>query len=319
MKTFSYERAESVEAAAARAVDPGVKLIAGGTNLLDLMKLGVEAPAHLVDIGRLPLRDIGETADGGISLGALATNAVVAHHPRIRAEYPVLARAILAGASPQLRNKATVGGNLLQRTRCPFFQDRSKPCNKRKPGSGCAAIGSQSRAGAVLGASEACIATHPSDMAVALTALGAIVATADATGARRRRPIVDLYRLPGGRPDLDTTLGRGEIVTGVELPPPPTGRQVFEKARDRASFAFAVVSVAVVGQATGEIRAVLGGVAHRPWLAEAAAATLARDGSAQEAAEAELAPARAHGGNDFKITLARRMLAAALVDAQVTQ
>lgn len=314
MKAFTYERAASVEAAAARAAEPGVKLIAGGTNLLDLMKLQIEAPSHLVDIGRLPLREIADTPEGGLRIGALATNSAVANDTRVRRSYSMLARAVLAGASPQLRNKATTAGNLLQRTRCVYFYDPSKPCNKRAPGTGCSAIGGLNRMNAILGTSEACIAAHPSDMAVALTALNATVETVNAAGARRSRPIGDLHRLPGEDPQRDTNLAAGELITAVTLPPPPKGRQLYRKSRDRASYAFALVSVAAVADGEGGVTASLGGVAHKPWTADVARSAVAGGATPDAAADAELKPARGFGENDFKIPLARRMLASALAD-----
>ena len=307
MKAFRYERAESLAGAAARAAEPGVKVIAGGTNLLDLMKLQIEAPEHLVDIGRLPLAAIEDTTDGGLRIGALATNSAVAHDRRVRERWPVLARAILAGASPQLRNKATTAGNLLQRTRCVYFYDVSKPCNKRAPGAGCAALGGLNRMNAVLGTSEHCIAAHPSDMAVALTALDATVETATGDGGGRSIAMADVHTLPGDTPQVETVLSPGELIASVTLPPPAPGPQIYRKARDRASYAFALVSVATAGG-----RAVLGGVAHKPWRADAAQNALTQGASPTEAAEAELAAARGHGGDDFKIPLARRMLAEAL-------
>lgn len=316
MKPFTYERAASVQAAAARAAEPAVKLIAGGTNLLDLMKLQIETPTHLVDIGRLPLNAIEDTPEGGLRLGALATNTAVANDLRVRRGYPMLARATLAGASQQLRNKASVAGNLLQRTRCVYFYDPSKPCNKRLPGTGCSALGGLNRMNAILGASAACIAVHPSDMAVALTALQAEVETVDASGATRRRPIGELHRLPGDLPELDTNLQPGELITAVLLPPPPPGVQLYRKARDRASYAFALVSVAAVGDGAGGVRAVLGGVAHKPWPATLAQAALAENAAPDAAAERELAQAEGHGENDFKIPLSTRMLAAALTETR---
>jgi xanthine dehydrogenase YagS FAD-binding subunit len=311
MRPFTYERAASVEEAAQASAEPGTKLLAGGTNLLDLMKLQIEAPVRLVDINRLPLKDVSETEEGGLRLGALASNTAVAADLRVRRMYPVLSRALLAGASAQLRNKATVSGNLLQRTRCPYFYDRSKPCNKREPGTGCAAIGGFTRPHAILGASEACIATHPSDMAVALSALDAVVKTTDASGKVRRIGIDEFHRLPGDSPEVETSLAPGEIVTAVELPPPPPGPQTYRKVRDRASFAFALVSVAAAGP-----RLSMGGVAHKPWRAQAAEAAARAGADPVEAATAELDQARGQGGNEFKIALARRLLTAAMTEAR---
>ncbi|MEN3346898.1 MAG: xanthine dehydrogenase YagS FAD-binding subunit, partial [Bradyrhizobium sp.] len=239
MRSFSYERADSpAAAAAAGARDANTKFIAGGTNLLDLMKLEIETPAHLIDVNGLALDRIEATADGGLRIGALVRNTDLAADARVRRDYGVLSRALLAGASGQLRNKATTAGNLLQRTRCPYFYDTNLPCNKRKPGSGCAAIGGFSRQHAVIGASEACIATHPSDMAVAMRALDATVETVRPDGATRDIPIAELHRLPGDSPEIETTLASGELITAVTLPKPVGGTQAYRKVRDRASYAF---------------------------------------------------------------------------------
>jgi xanthine dehydrogenase YagS FAD-binding subunit len=306
MRPFSYERAESAAGAAKAAAEAtGAKFLAGGTNLLDLMKLEIERPRHLIDVSRLPMTAIEETSDGGLRIGAMATNADTAADPHVRARYPVLTQAIVAGASPQLRNKATVGGNLLQRTRCPYFYDPTKPCNKREPGAGCSAIGGISHANALFGASEACIATHPSDMAVALSALEAGVETVTPAGAARRRRIDDLYRLPADAPHIETDLEPGELITAVTLPPPPEGRQEYRKVRERASYAHGVFTVAIAGP-----NVALGAVAMKPWRAVKAEAARAAGASPAEAAEAELADAE--GDNRFKITLARRVTAAAL-------
>jgi xanthine dehydrogenase YagS FAD-binding subunit len=232
MKAFTYQRADSTAQAAAAAVKPGAKIIAGGTNLLDLMKLQVETPSNLVDINRLPLDKIEETPDGGLRIGALVRNSDLAADPRVRQRYGVLSRALLAGASAQLRNKATTGGNLLQRTRCYYFYDITKPCNKRNPGSGCAALAGFNRIHAILGASDHCIATHPSDMAVAMRALDAKVETVNRQGETRVIPIAEFYRLPGNTPEIETSLKPGEIITAVTLPPPPPGVQVYRKVRD---------------------------------------------------------------------------------------
>src|SRR5438105_1982783 len=278
MKAFTYQRAASTAHAAAAAVKPGAKIIAGGTNLLDLMKLQVETPSNLVDINRLPLDNIEETPDGGLRIGALVRNSDLAADSRVRQRYGVLSRALLAGASAQLRNKATTGGNLLQRTRCYYFYDVTKPCNKRSPGSGCAALAGFNRIHAILGASEHCIATHPSDMAVAMTALDANVETLDRHGETKVIPIAEFYRLPGTTPEIETSLKPGEIITAVTLPPPPPGVQVYRKVRDRASYAFALVSVAAIVDSTrGRIRAArlaFGGLAHRPWRSSQAAQKL---------------------------------------------
>ncbi len=319
MKPFTYERAETVAQAAAAASRPSARLIAGGTNLLDLMKLEIETPTHLVDVSRLPLATIDDTPDGGLRIGSQVPNSDLAADARVRRRYPVLAQALLAGASGQLRNKATTGGNLLQRTRCPYFYDPAKPCNKRHPGSGCPALEGFNRMHAILGGSDQCIAVHPSDMAVAMTALDARVETVAADGTTRSLAIPSLLRLPGDRPDLDHDLQPGEVVTAVTLPPVPPGRQVYRKVRDRASYAFALVSVAAILDAPGKtLRLALGGVAPRPWRATtaehlAAAATHQRHW--QDVAEAALTGARGHGRNDFKIPLARRTVAAVLDEA----
>src|SRR5690606_27815914 len=247
------------------------------------------------------------TPEGGLWIGAMVTNSALAADAEVRSRYPVVAQAVLAGASGQLRNKATVGGNLLQRTRCSYFQDLARPCNKRAPGSGCSALQGFNRMHAVLGASEACIAAHPSDMAVGMTAIGGRVETLEGSGAARSVPLTDLHRLPGETPQIETILKPGEMITAVVLDPPPAGRQLYRKVRDRASYAFGLVSVAVAGD-----QAALGAVAHKPWRAAAAEAALKAGASPAEAAAAELAPARGRGGNDFKIPLARRLLAAAL-------
>ncbi|HYD45137.1 MAG TPA: FAD binding domain-containing protein, partial [Phenylobacterium sp.] len=303
MRTFTYERATDAAGAAAAAARPGAKVIAGGTNLIDLMKLEIETPTHLVDVSRLPLAEIAPTAEGGLRIGAMATNAALASHPQVRARYAVVAKAVLAGASGQLRNKATVGGNLLQRTRCAYFYDPAKPCNKRQPGAGCSALEGFNRMHAILGASEACIATHPSDMAVGMAAIGGQVETVTADGTTRAIPLAELHRLPGETPQVEATLAPGELITAVILDPPPPGRQLYRKVRDRASYAFGLVSVAVAGG-----QAALGAVAHKPWRAAAAEVALAAGAGSEEAAAAELAPAQGRGGNDFKIPLARRLL-----------
>jgi xanthine dehydrogenase YagS FAD-binding subunit len=270
MQPFTYERASGLrEAAAAVAARPDAKFIAGGTNLIDLMKLEIEQPMHLVDISRLPLRSIDETPEGGLRIGAQVPNSDLAADMRVRTRYPLLSQALLSGASAQLRNKASTGGNLLQRTRCPYFYERGMPCNKRSPGSGCSALGGFNRLHAIFGASESCIAVHPSDMAVAMTALDARVETIQPDGRTRAFPIAELYRLPGTTPHIETTLAAGEMITAVTLPPPPPGRQLYRKVRDRASYAFALVSVAaIVDAAAGRIRSAriaMGGVAPRPW------------------------------------------------------
>jgi xanthine dehydrogenase YagS FAD-binding subunit len=322
MKAFTYERAASPAQAAAATLRPGTKLIAGGTNLLDLMKLQVDTPSTLVDINRLPLDKIEETPDGGLRIGAMVRNSDLAADARVRQRYGVLSRALLAGASAQLRNKATTGGNLLQRTRCYYFYDVTKPCNKRAPGSGCAAIAGFNRIHAILGTSDHCIATHPSDMAVAMRALDAKVETVNGKGEAREIPIAEFHRLPGNTPQIETTLKSGELITAVTLPPPPPGLQIYRKVRDRASYAFALVSVAAVVDATGgrirSARLAFGGLALKPWRTPRAeqklAGSPANASTFNAAASAVLDEARGFGGNDFKIPLTRRTLHAVLTD-----
>ncbi len=312
MRPFTYERATSVEAAVRSvATTPGARFLAGGTNLLDLMKLEIEQPTHLVDVGRLPLAQIETTAEGGLRIGAMTTNSQVAADARIRSAYPVLTQAIVAGGSAQLRNKATTGGNLMQRTRCSYFYDPTKPCNKRSPGSGCSALGSISKAGAILGTSDHCIATNPSDMGVALEALGARVETVAPDGTTRSLTVGELHRLPGTTPQVETDLVAGEMITAVVLPPPPKGGQVYRKARNRASYAGGLASVAVAG---GQIA--LGAVSLRPWRATRTQAALAAGVANAEAVEAELSEARAEGRNPFKLALISRLAVAALTQAQ---
>jgi xanthine dehydrogenase YagS FAD-binding subunit len=311
MKPFTYERADSIQAAIrAVAGNPGAKFIAGGTNLIDLMKVRIETPAHLVDVNRLPLDRIEATDEGGLRIGALVRNSVLAADHRVREGYPVLSEALLAGASGQLRNKATTAGNLLQRTRCFYFYNRDTPCNKREPGSGCSALAGLNRGHAILGASEACIAVHPSDMAVALTALDAQVETLSADGAARTIPVSDFHTLPGTRPEVESQLRHGELITAVTLPPPPLGRQIYRKVRDRASYAFALISVAIAGS-----HLALGGVAHKPWRATRSEAALKAGATPEDAAGAELEAARGYGQNDFKIALTRRMITRMLSQA----
>lgn len=320
---FEYRRATSAqEAVTAVAERPGAAFLGGGTNLVDHMKLGVAAPDLLVDISRLPLDTIEETTDGGLRIGATVRNSDLAAHPLVRARYPALSRALLAGASAQLRNLATTGGNLLQRTRCVYFQDVTTPCNKREPGSGCSALGGYVRYHAVLGGSEHCVAVHPSDLAVASAALDARVLIRDVEG-QRCIPVTEFYRLPGEHPERDTVLAHGQLVTGLELPPPPPGAFAeYRKVRDRASYAFALVSVAaelvVDGPVIRSARVALGGVAHRPWRARRAEAELTASPATREtferAAEAELADARPPAGNEFKIELTRRTLVSVLRD-----
>ncbi|HXL31338.1 MAG TPA: xanthine dehydrogenase family protein subunit M [Bradyrhizobium sp.] len=322
MKAFTYQRADTAASAATAAVKPGAKIIAGGTNLLDLMKLQVETPSALIDINRLPLDKIEDTSDGGLRVGALVRNSDLAADSRVRRRYGVLSRALLAGASAQLRNKATTGGNLLQRTRCYYFYDITKPCNKRSPGSGCAALAGFNRIHAILGGSDQCIATHPSDMAVAMRALDAKVETVNPEGEARVVPIAEFHRLPGKTPEIETSLKPGEIITAVTLPPPPPGVQVYRKVRDRASYAFALVSVAaIVDSAQGKIRSArlaFGGLAQKPWRVAQAEQKLAgapaNTASFNTAANAVLEGARGYGGNDFKIPLARRTLHSVLAE-----
>jgi xanthine dehydrogenase YagS FAD-binding subunit len=311
MRPFSYHRAHTpAEAAAVVARTPGAKFIAGGTNLLDLMKLEIETPRALVDVNHLGLDRIEAGPQGGLRIGALVRNTDLAADPRVRRDYAVLSRALLAGASGQLRNKATTAGNLLQRTRCAYFYDVTKPCNKRTPGSRCAAIDGISRDLAIVGASPSCIATHPSDMAVAMRALDATVETVNGKGVARAIPIADLYRLPGTTPHLETTLRPGEMITAVTLPAPLGGRHVYRKVRDRASYAFALVSVAAV-MGDGVRRVAFGGIAPRPWRVEAAEAGR----TPGEIAEAALAGATPTAQNAFKLPLARRTLAAVMTEA----
>lgn len=320
MKLFDYARADSVATATKDGAVPGARFIAGGTNLLDLMKLQVETPETLVDISRLPLTDIEEREDGGLTIGALMPNSDLAADGRVIERYPVLSRALLAGASGQLRNKASTGGNLLQRTRCYYFYDPATPCNKREPGSGCSAIGGENRILAILGTSDQCIATHPSDMAVAMRALEAVIITQKPDGDRRRIAISEFYRLPGSTPEIENVLEPGELITHVELPPAPEGRQTYRKVRDRASYAFALVSVAgIVAVEGGRItsaRLAFGGLGPMPWRNEAVEAALVgqvpTDAAFHAAADALLADAKGYGSNDFKIPLTRRTLVATL-------
>jgi xanthine dehydrogenase YagS FAD-binding subunit len=315
MRSFTYERAHSpAEAAAAAVRIDGAKFIAGGTNLLDLMKLEIETPAHLIDVNGLSLDKIEATADGGLRIGALVRNTDLAADPRVRRDYGLLSRALLAGASGQLRNKATTAGNLLQRTRCPYFYDTNQPCNKRKPGSGCAAIGGFSRQHAVIGGSEACIATHPSDMAVALRALDARIETIRPDGTMRSIPIAALYRAPDDTPHVETAIEPGELITAVTLPKPVGGKHIYHKVRDRASYAFALVAVGAIVQPDGSGRVALGGVAPRPWRVEAAEAVLPR--GAKAVVPELLAGAKPTRENAFKLQLVERTLGAVLAEAR---
>ena len=315
MRAFSYERVSSIEAAArAAATTDGAKFIAGGTNLLDLMKLEIETPTHLVDVNGLALDRIEATPEGGLRIGALVRNTDLAADERVRRDYALLSRALLAGASGQLRNRATTAGNLLQRTRCPYFYDTNQPCNKRQPGSGCSALAGFSRQLAVVGVSDACIASHPSDMAVAMRALDAVVETVRADGTTRSIPIADLHRLPGDTPHIEHVLERGELITAVVLPKPAGGKQIYRKVRDRASYAFALVSVAAVVQPDGTGHVALGGIAPKPWRDEAAEKELAN--GAKAVAAKLLAGARPTEQNAFKLTLVERALSAVLVEAK---
>lgn len=325
MKAFAYTRATSSQAAVQAVMDgPGAKFIAGGTNLVDLMKENVERPDHLVDINRLPLSRI-EDRRGGLRLGALAKNSDTANHRLVRERYPLLSQALLAGASPQLRNAATNGGNLMQRTRCYYFYDVAMPCNKRQPGSGCGALQGFNRIHAIFGASEQCIATHPSDMAVALAALDAVVQVEGSRGARSI-PFGEFHRLPGDTPQLETTLGRDELIVAIDLPAAATvfaPHSYYLKVRDRASYAFALVSVAaaldVRNGTIREARVAMGGVAHKPWRAPAAEQVLrgarVEEGTFRRAAEAAMHGAVAYEHNRFKIELGGRAIIRALTVA----
>ena len=315
MKPFTYERAaSSAEAARAAADRPDARFIAGGTNLLDLMKLQIETPAHLIDVNGLGLDRIEDMKDGGLRIGALVRNTDLAADARVRRDYAVLSRALLSGASGQLRNRATTAGNLLQRTRCPYFYDTNMACNKRRPGSGCSALGGYSRQLAVMGGSEACIATHPSDMAVAMRVLDATVETVTPLGAARSIPIADFHRLPGDTPEIETVLERGELITAVTLPKPAGGTHHYSKVRGRASYAFALVSVAAIVQPDGSGRVALGGVAPKPWRREDAEADMSR--GARAVMTKLLAGAKPTEENKFKLPLAERALAAVLAEAK---
>jgi xanthine dehydrogenase YagS FAD-binding subunit len=318
LRTFGYVRATDVDSAV-RALADGAKPLGGGTNLVDLMRQDIERPGTVVDISRLPLTAVDRLPDGGLRIGALVRNSHLAAHHLVRGRYPVLAQALLSGASGQLRNMATVGGNLLQRTRCLYFVDPTAACNKREPGSGCAALEGFHRGSAVLGASEHCIATHPSDMAVALAALDAVVEVQSVRGTRRV-PLLELHELPGDTPHRETVLDPDELITAVELPAPVTARSAYRKVRDRASFAFALVSVAAALEVrdgtVAAARVALGGVAAKPWRAVEAERVLTGGPATEEAfraaAETELAGAVGHPGSEFKIELARRTIVAAL-------
>lgn len=315
MKAFTYERPATVQDAAKLAAErPNAKFIAGGTNLLDLMKLQIETPATLIDVNRLPLEKVEATQEGGLRIGALVRNSDLAAEPRVRKDYAVLAKALLAGASGQLRNKATTAGNLLQRTRCPYFYDTAQACNKRRPGSGCSALDGVNRQLAVIGGSDACIATHPGDMAVAMRVLDATVETVDAAGTERRIPIAEFHRLPGDAPERDTNLEPGELITAVTLPKPVAGTHIYRKVRDRASYAYALVSVAAILGKDGTGHVAFGGVAAKPWRDAAAEADLPK--GAKAVTDRVFADAKPTPENAYKLKLAERTLGAALNQAR---
>lgn len=315
MKAFTYQRAGSVEEAIRAVADnPQARFIAGGTNLLDLMKLQIETPGHLVDVQDLDLHRIEPQEDGGLRIGALVSNTDLASDARIRRDYAVLTRAIVAGASGQLRNRATTAGNLIQRTRCPYFYDTAQPCNKRQPGSGCPALAGFSRSLGVIGTSDTCIATHPGDMAIALRVLDAEVETVTPNGASRKIPFAEFHRLPGDQPQRDNTLAHGELITAIRLPAPLGGRHFYQKVRDRSSYAYALVSVAAVIQPDGTGRVAFGGVAPKPWRVEAAEPLLPQ--GAAPVIERVFAGARPTAQNAFKLPLARRTLSYVLSQAK---
>ena len=319
MRPFGYVKPLHVEAAVQAAAEPGAKYLGGGTNLVDLMREGIERPDTVVDVTGLPLQAVEDLPGGGLRIGALVRNSSLAADRRVRTGYPMLSQALLSGASGQLRNMATVGGNLLQRTRCPYFYDVASACNKREPGAGCDALDGFNRGCAVLGVSENCIAANPSDMCVALVALDAVVEVRGAAGSRRI-DVADLHRLPGDTPNVETNLAPGDLITAVELPPPLTARSRYRKVRDRASYAFALVSVGaalqVSGQTVTQVRLALGGVAAKPWRAREAERLLvggpAEEAAFRRAAEAELAPATVRDGNAFKVALAASTIVAVL-------
>lgn len=318
MKAFTFERANTpAEAAASAQRTPGAKFIAGGTNLLDLMKLEIETPTHLIDVNHLGMNHIEPTAAGGLRIGALVRNTDLAADERIRRDYAVLSRALLAGASAQLRNQASTAGNLLQRTRCPYFYDTNQPCNKRQPGSGCAALHGKNRQLAVVGTSDACIATHPSDMAVAMQLLDVVVETVTPDGSERHIPLSEFYCSPGDSPQRETVLTAGELIVAVTLPPPIVGTHVYRKIRDRASYAFALVSVAAIIQPDGNGRVALGGVAHKPWRMNEADKRIPLGTKAVY--EQLFATAHPTAENEYKLILAKRTLASVLTQAGVTR
>jgi len=315
MKAFTYMRAgTAAEAAAAAQQNPRARFIAGGTNLLDLMKLEIETPTQLIDVNGLSLDKMEATPAGGLRIGALVRNTDLAANENVRRHYAVLSRALLSGASGQLRNKATTAGNLLQRTRCPYFYDTNQPCNKRSPGSGCSAINGYSRQHAIVGASDACIATHPSDMAIAMRILDAEVETIRPDGTTRVIPIADFHKLPGSTPHIENALAPGELITAVTLPRPVGGTHIYRKVRDRSSYAFALISVAAIVQPDGSGRVAVGGVAHKPWRVEAAEQKM--PGGAKAVAEGLLADARTTPENAFKIPLVQRTLQSVLTEAK---
>ncbi|HAU5566459.1 TPA: xanthine dehydrogenase family protein subunit M [Serratia fonticola] len=315
MKAFSYEKVTSpLEAARRVQQNPGAKFIAGGTNLLDLMKLEIETPAHLIDVNGLALDKVEPTQQGGLRIGALVRNTDLAADMRVRRDYAVLSRALLAGASGQLRNQATTAGNLLQRTRCPYFYDTHQPCNKRQPGSGCSAIGGYSRQHAVVGISNECIATHPSDMAVAMRLLDANIETVSPDGSERAIPIDEFYRAPGQTPHLETVLNAGEFITAVLLPPPVGGTHIYRKVRDRASYAFALVSIAAIVHGDNSGRIAVGGVAHQPWRRTSADSELPK--GSQPVFDKLFEDAQPTADNQFKLVLAKRTLASVLAEAR---
>jgi xanthine dehydrogenase YagS FAD-binding subunit len=315
MRAFTFERASSVDAAArVAAANADAKFMAGGTNLLDLMKLEIETPTHLIDVNGLGLDTIEATPEGGLRIGALVRNTDLAAHEIVRRDYAVLSRALVAGASGQLRNKATTAGNLLQRTRCPYFYDTNQPCNKRQPGSGCAAIGGVSRQLGVVGVSDACIATHPSDMAIAMRLLDAVIETVRPDGVKRFIKIEDLYRLPGETPHVETVLEPGEFIIAVTLPAPVKGRHIYRKVRDRASYAFALVSIGAIIAPDGTGRFAVGGIAPKPWRMKAADEALPN--GAKTASATLLAHARPTDQNTFKIDLVERTLGAVIAEAR---
>ncbi|MFJ2285612.1 FAD binding domain-containing protein [Pseudomonas iridis] len=314
MRPFNYSRADSPAAAAQAAQIEGAKFIAGGTNLLDLMKLDIETPLHLIDVNHLGLDTIEATPEGGLRIGALVRNTGLAADARVRKDYALLSRALLAGASGQLRNMATTAGNLLQRTRCPYFYDTNQACNKRNPGSGCSAIGGVTRQLGIIGVSDACIATHPSDMAIAMRALDAQIETVKPDGSTRSIAMADFHLLPGNTPNIETSLGAGEFITAVTLPAPVGGTHIYHKVRDRSSYAFALVSVGLILQKDGSGRVAVGGIAPKPWRVEAAEALLPK--GAKAVSERLLDGATPTHDNQFKLTLVERTLGSVLAQAR---